>query len=47
MSNHTTIRQIRLFAGVVGLALSVAITAEEAKSIKYGTASGPTGTFSS
>ena len=30
MSNHTTIRQIRLFAGVISLALSVTINAEEA-----------------
>ena len=58
MSNHTWIRSIRLFAGVVGLALSVTINAEEARSIKYNTASGsqiiirdfgliPGGTFSS
>ena len=58
MSNHTTIRQIRLFAGVISLALSATISAEEAKSIKFSTASGseititdlgliPGGTFSS
>ena len=58
MSNHTTIRSIRLFVGAVSLALSVMTNAEEAKSIKYNTASGsqiiitdlgllPGGTFSS
>ena len=35
MSNHTTIRQIRLFAGVISLALSAMINAGQAPSIKY------------
>ena len=34
-----------LFIAAVSLALSVAINAEEAKSIKYGTASGPEALF--
>jgi hypothetical protein len=39
MGNHKTIKAIRIFAGVVSLALSAMINAEEARSIKY--AGGP------
>ena len=35
MSNHTTIKTIRLFAGVISLALSAMINAGQAPSIKY------------
>ena len=40
MSNHTTMKTIRLVAAAISLALSVTINAEEAKSIKYNTPSG-------
>ena len=58
MNNNTRKREMALFIAAVSLALSVTTNAEEAKSIKYNTASGsqiiirdlgliPGGTFSS
>ena len=45
MNNNNRKKEIALFIGAVSLALSVAINAEEAKSIKYGTASGSQALF--